>query len=825
MLLQDLADADCTRELVVHVAEAYADVVSLSPSHFAVPLGFGRAAALLNPAAGTLDWTGGRLPPAAGGALDGGGGGGSYGGAGAGGGGGGFGGGGLEAALGGMAAGGGAAVHHQQPSFPSPAAAEAHFETLDRLVQGISAVCLAVRRRPVIRYQRGSDAAARVAEAVHSLCYRQQPGVFDFGSRASPLLLVLDRRDDPATPLLTQWTYEAMAHELLGTTDGTARLWPPAPGLQGGALGSVAVPEEVSAVVLDRDADAFFARHAASNYGEVAGAVREAVTAFAAKSAAHRGGGGGGSGGQQQQQQHAGTSTPLRGGGVGGGGAPNTQNRGGNSMTVEDMKRFVLEHGDFQRAQAGVAKHVNVMSCLSACVSGRALMDVSPLEQDLATAGTAGGGGGGGGGGMAGSGGALGGGNGGGFEAPPGLGIGAAASAYEAVLRVVRSLPPLSVAPGLAGAGGGADAGVGGGGGGGGGASSSAAALLRLARLADTDEAAAAAAVNAGQPGGRPGRPFPADKDAARLVALYALRHGEGDPQRLAALVDALAAAGVRERSPVAFSAVASALLPLCGAPRRAGDLFGTRGTGAAGAAGLLAKAARAIAKGFAGGAEGENVYTQHQPLLTRGGGGGGGGMAGGGDGGGGLGGGGAPGTLRLLQLGALPTQQYPYVAGSAEEAAAWAAAYRQRPPAEVIVFIVGGTTYEEARAVEEWNARQQGLGGGQRAGGIAQASAAAAGGGLHGGGGGGGGGSSGGGFGAFESASSDPQHPPMRVILGGSGVLNSDMFLAALGGGAVGGGGGGGGGAGGLGGGGGCGGGGGSAGSAAASRRGTRQF
>ena len=31
-----------------------------------------------------------------------------------------------------------------------------------------------------------------------------------------PLLLLIDRRDDPVTPLLNQWTYQAMVHELLG---------------------------------------------------------------------------------------------------------------------------------------------------------------------------------------------------------------------------------------------------------------------------------------------------------------------------------------------------------------------------------------------------------------------------------------------------------------------------------------------------------------------------------------------------------------------------------------------------------------------------------
>lgn len=41
--------------------------------------------------------------------------------------------------------------------------------------------------------------------------------VFTFFSR--PVLLILDRRDDPVTPLLSQWTYQAMVHELLGLND------------------------------------------------------------------------------------------------------------------------------------------------------------------------------------------------------------------------------------------------------------------------------------------------------------------------------------------------------------------------------------------------------------------------------------------------------------------------------------------------------------------------------------------------------------------------------------------------------------------------------
>lgn len=39
--------------------------------------------------------------------------------------------------------------------------------------------------------------------------YQQESGLFDFRrTEVSPLLLVIDRRDDPLTPLLNQWTYQ-----------------------------------------------------------------------------------------------------------------------------------------------------------------------------------------------------------------------------------------------------------------------------------------------------------------------------------------------------------------------------------------------------------------------------------------------------------------------------------------------------------------------------------------------------------------------------------------------------------------------------------------
>jgi len=35
---------------------------------------------------------------------------------------------------------------------------------------------------------------------------------------------MVDRRNDPVTPLLSQWTYQAMVHEMLGITNGRVKI-------------------------------------------------------------------------------------------------------------------------------------------------------------------------------------------------------------------------------------------------------------------------------------------------------------------------------------------------------------------------------------------------------------------------------------------------------------------------------------------------------------------------------------------------------------------------------------------------------------------------
>lgn len=106
-------------------------------------------------------------------------------------------------------------------------------------------------------------------------------------------LLVLDRRDDPVSPLLMVWTYghpsrvhvslltcsryQAMIHELLGIKKNRVNM-KDVPG----------APEELKEVVLSADQDAFYAEHMYHDFGELGVAVQDLVRRYQANKNTHK---------------------------------------------------------------------------------------------------------------------------------------------------------------------------------------------------------------------------------------------------------------------------------------------------------------------------------------------------------------------------------------------------------------------------------------------------------------------------------------------------------------------------------------------------------
>ncbi|KAI4318614.1 hypothetical protein MLD38_032293 [Melastoma candidum] len=203
----------------------------------------------------------------------------------------------------------------------------------DRVVDGIAAVFLSLKRRPAIRYQRTSDICKRIAQESSKLMYQQESGLFDFRrAEVSPLLLVLDRRDDPVTPLLNQWTYQAMVHELIGIQDNKVDLK---------KLGNF--PKGQEEVVLSSEQDSFFKANMYENFGDIGMSIKSMVDEF-----------------QQLAKSNL------------------------NLQTIEDMAKFVDNYPEYRKMHGNVSKHVTLVTEMSKIVEERKLMTVSETEQELA---------------------------------------------------------------------------------------------------------------------------------------------------------------------------------------------------------------------------------------------------------------------------------------------------------------------------------------------------------------------------------------------------------------------------------------------------------
>lgn len=145
-------------------------------------------------------------------------------------------------------------------------------DTLARTTEGLIAVLLMLKKRPLIRYEKNSLLAKKLATEVR-YHINQEDQLFDFRKvDTPPILLILDRRDDPVTPLLTQWTYQAMVHHLLGVDNGRVDLSD--------------VPDirpELKEIVLSQDQDPFFKKNMYLNFGDLGGNIKDYVEQYQSK--------------------------------------------------------------------------------------------------------------------------------------------------------------------------------------------------------------------------------------------------------------------------------------------------------------------------------------------------------------------------------------------------------------------------------------------------------------------------------------------------------------------------------------------------------------
>lgn len=202
----------------------------------------------------------------------------------------------------------------------------------DRVHQGILSVLLSLKVRPCIRYQYNSEITEQLAQKVGA-SIEQEAELFSFRPKeVPPLLLILDRNEDAVTPLLNQWTYQAMVHELLGIQNNRVDMRQ----VEG-------VKPELHEIVLAADSDGFYEKNMFLNFGDLGANVKALVDDYQSKTNSQR-----------------------------------------KLESIEDMQDFIQNYPEFRKLSGNVSKHVALMSELSRVVDASHLMEVSQIEQELA---------------------------------------------------------------------------------------------------------------------------------------------------------------------------------------------------------------------------------------------------------------------------------------------------------------------------------------------------------------------------------------------------------------------------------------------------------
>lgn len=208
----------------------------------------------------------------------------------------------------------------------------------ERDVSGILSILLSLKKSPDIRFASHSSSAQTNAYQIYDVI-KNETDLFHFAGREEPaLLLLLDRRDDPVTPLLTPWTYQSMLHQHLHLSNHRIDL-------KQSAQSSQKIRPELEQLVLSPQIDDFFRFNMFTSYGELAQKVKQLVAEYQAL---------------------------MPKGGV-----------GASLDSMEALQEFVDKYPQYRAMSGNVSKHVAVLTELSHIINQKHLLPLSELEQEI----------------------------------------------------------------------------------------------------------------------------------------------------------------------------------------------------------------------------------------------------------------------------------------------------------------------------------------------------------------------------------------------------------------------------------------------------------
>ncbi|CCE78145.1 Piso0_000761 [Millerozyma farinosa CBS 7064] len=198
----------------------------------------------------------------------------------------------------------------------------------------LCSLLLSLKKCPIIKYENNSIDLKRLgSEVIYHINSNSQNNLFDDlnqNSASPPLLLLLDRKNDPITPLITPWTYQSMIHELIGINRNIVK---------------VGTPEE--SLILSDASDVFFQEAMYLNYGDLTDKFQRYVEEY-------------------KKQTKSSSVENMK-----------TQN-------LSELKKLLTKFPEFRKLSNNILKHLNLISELDRQVTVQNLWEVSELQQTIA---------------------------------------------------------------------------------------------------------------------------------------------------------------------------------------------------------------------------------------------------------------------------------------------------------------------------------------------------------------------------------------------------------------------------------------------------------
>lgn len=197
----------------------------------------------------------------------------------------------------------------------------------------LMSLLLSLRKCPVIKYDSSSLDLKRLAsEVLYGINSNSNNNLFDDTNQCKnpPVLLILDRKSDPLTPLIAPWTYQSMIHELIGIDRNVVK-----------------IPENDEQLTLSDTQDTFFQESMYLNYGDLTEKFQKYVDDY-----------------KKQTKQSS------------------IQNI--KTQDLSELKRMLTRFPEFKKLSNNILKHLNIISEIDKQISLQNLWAVGELQQTIA---------------------------------------------------------------------------------------------------------------------------------------------------------------------------------------------------------------------------------------------------------------------------------------------------------------------------------------------------------------------------------------------------------------------------------------------------------